>query len=184
MNTHTNVRSIVLSVLGVLAVVTLLGVSDSQATAASESNQALLSHQVRHELVTLPWYGVFDNLEYTVSGNEVKLTGQVVNPVMRSDAEAAVRRLAGVTRVEDDIKVLPLSVFDDQIRRAEFRTIFSQPALSRYAMGVVPTIHIIVDSGQVTLEGVVDNEMDRNIAGIRANSVPNVFSVTNNLRVG
>jgi hyperosmotically inducible periplasmic protein len=96
---------------------------------------------------------------------------------------AAVRRLAGVTHVVNEITVLPLSPFDNQIRRAEFRAVFTDATLSRYSMGAVPTIHILVDHGHVTLEGAVSNEMDRRIANIRANLVPGVFSVTNNLRV-
>jgi hyperosmotically inducible periplasmic protein len=89
-----------------------------------------------------------------------------------------------VTRVVNNIEVLPLSTFDDQIRRAEYRAIYSQPQLSRYSLGAVPQIHIIVKNGHVTLEGVVDNESDRNVAAIMASEVPGVFSVTNHLQVG
>jgi len=174
-----------LTLAAVLALAALmLGVSQANAAPAPEgSNTPLLSKQVRHELVTLPWYSVFDNLEYTINGSEVILSGQVVQPITKSGADA-VKNIPGVTRVVNNITVLPLSRFDDQIRRVEFRAIFSQPSLSRYAMGAVPSIHIIVDNGHVTLEGVVSNEMDRNIAHIRASSVPGVFSVTNNLQVG
>jgi hyperosmotically inducible protein len=145
-----------------------------------------LSDRVRHELVTLPWYGVFDNLEYQVNGNEVILSGQVVSEHAQTkyDAEKAVKRIEGVTKVVNNIQVLPPLPFDNQIRRAEYRAIFSQSTLGRYSMGAIPQIHIIVNGGHVTLEGTVMNEMDRNIAGITANSVPNVFSVTNNLRIG
>jgi hyperosmotically inducible protein len=115
---------------------------------------------------------------------EVMLTGQVVRPITKSDAEASVKKLEGVTRVVNNITVLPLSGFDDQIRRAEFRAIFSDASLGRYAMGAVPSIHIIVDHGHVLLDGVVSNKMDYDIANIRASSVPGVFSVTNNLRIG
>jgi hyperosmotically inducible protein len=142
-----------------------------------------LDKQVRHELTMLPHYGVFDYLEYQINGSEVKLTGAVVNPVTKSDAEGSLKHIEGVTRVVNDISVLPLSRFDDQIRRAEYRSIFSAGNLGYYSMGVNPSIHIIVDNGHVTLEGVVSREADRDLAGIRANSVPNVFSVTNNLRV-
>jgi hyperosmotically inducible periplasmic protein len=147
------------------------------------TNEQLLSKNVRHALVTVPWYGVFDNLEYTMNGTEVVLSGQVVQPVTKHDAESAVKHVEGVTHVVDNITVLPLSRFDDQIRRAEFRSIFSEPSLSRYSMGAVPSIHIIVSNGHVTLDGVVINQMDYNIAKIRALSVPGVFSVTNNLRI-
>ena len=185
MKTRTSFLKMGLFTLAILALAALmLGVSQASAAPAPEGNNTpLLSNQVRHELVTLPWYGVFDNLEYTINGSEVILSGQVVQPITKSGAEA-VKNIPGVTRVVNNITVLPLSRFDDQIRRVELRAIFSQASLSRYAMGSVPSIHIIVDNGHVTLEGVVSNEMDRNIANIRANSVPGVFSVTNNLHVG
>jgi len=143
-----------------------------------------VSKMVRHALVTVPWYGVFDNLEYSINGSEVTLSGQVVQPITKSDAENAVKRLEGVTRVVDNITVLPLSNFDDQIRRAEYRAIFRDPVLSRYSMGAIPAIHIIVNNGHVTLVGSVDRQMDANVARIRALGVPGVFSVTNNLHIG
>ena len=97
---------------------------------------------------------------------------------------SAVKTIRGVTKVVNNIEVLPPSPFDNQIRRAEYRAIFSQSDLGRYLMGAIPQIHIIVNGGHVTLEGVVMNQMDRTMAGMSANSVPGVFSVTNNLRVG
>ena len=145
--------------------------------------QGDLDHAVRHELLMLPYYSIFDGIGYNVNGSTVTLYGAVRQPVLKSDAEHAVKRIPGVTNVIDQIKVLPLSPFDNQIRRAEYRAIFSSGGLYRYAMGANPSIHIIVDNGHVTLEGVVDNEGDRNLANIRANGVPGVFSVTNNLRV-
>lgn len=165
-----------------------LAIGTYTANAASTENQMTeeqhLSKQVRHALVMVPWYGVFDNLEYTVNGGEVTLSGQVVQPYTRNEAESAVKRVEGVTHVTDNITVLPLSSFDDSIRRAEYRAIFMDPVLSRYSMGAVPSIHIVVNNGHVTLVGVVNNQMDANVARIRALSVPGVFSVTNNLRVG
>jgi hyperosmotically inducible periplasmic protein len=145
--------------------------------------EAWLNQQVRHSLLTLPWYGVFDNLEYKVQGTQVTLYGQVVRPVTKSDAAGTVKRLEGVTKVVNDIQVLPISFIDNHIRLAEYRAIFSEPQLSRYAMGANPSIHIIVDNGHVTLEGVVDNATDRNVATIRAQGVPDVFSVTNHIRI-
>jgi hyperosmotically inducible periplasmic protein len=142
-----------------------------------------LAEEVRHQLVLLPFYSVFDNLQYKVDGSEVTLLGQVTQPVVKIDAENAVKRIEGVTKVTNNIEVLPVSPMDDQIRRAEFRAIYREPALQRYAFGPVPPIHIIVKNGHVTLEGVVANPADRNLVYIRANSVPGVFSVTNNLRV-
>jgi hyperosmotically inducible periplasmic protein len=142
-----------------------------------------LIKEIRHQLVLLPYYSVFDNLAFKVQGSKVILLGQVVRPTLKSDAEAAVKSVEGVTSVENDIEVLPPSPMDDQLRRAVFRAIYSEPQLSRYAESAVPSIHIIVKNGNVTLEGVVDNETDKNLAGLRANGVPNVFSVKNNLVV-
>lgn len=142
-----------------------------------------LSKKIRHELVMLPYYNIFDNLAYRIDGNTVTLLGQVTDPVLKKDAGRVVQRVEGVGQVVNNIEVLPLSSFDNQIRRAEYRTIFGYASMYRYAMGANPSIHIIVDNGHVTLEGVVSSQMDKNIAGIRANSVPGVFSVTNNLVV-
>jgi len=142
-----------------------------------------LNDQVRHELVMLPYFSVFDNLAYRVDGNTVTLYGEVTRPVLKSDAERAAKHIEGVAQVVDNIKVLPLSPFDNQIRRAEYRAIFGYSSLYRYAMGAIPSIHIIVDNGHVTLVGIVGNEMDKNLAGIRANGVPGVFTVTNDLQV-
>ena len=142
-----------------------------------------LVNKVRHELVMLPYYSVFDNLAYRVDGNTVTLYGQVTRPTLKSDAGRVVQRLEGVDQVINDIKVLPLSSLDDQIRLVTYRSIFGSGGLYRYALGAVPSVHIIVDNGHVTLEGVVDNQGDKNIANIRANGVFGVFSVTNNLQV-
>jgi len=142
-----------------------------------------LTKEVRHELVMLPYYGVFDNLAYRVDGSTVTLIGQVTRPTLKSDAEGVVKHIEGVTRVDNEIQVLPLSSMDDGIRMAEYRAIYGHPGLDRYAMQAVPPIHIIVANGNVTLEGVVDSMADKEQAGIRANTVNGVFHVTNNLRV-
>ena len=144
--------------------------------------RAELLEKIRKELVTLPWYGVFDNLKYKLDGSTVTLYGEVVRPTTRSDAERRVARLSGVTRVINQIRVLPLSSFDDQIRRRTYAEISRKGSLYRYFMGANPSIHIIVDRGHVTLEGVVANRGDANLAYIAARGVPGVFSVTNNLR--
>jgi hyperosmotically inducible protein len=152
--------------------------------AASDRNMPNITKEVRHELVMLPWYSVFDNLAFRVDPDgTVTLLGQVVRPTLKDDAERVVKKIPGVTRVINQIEVLPLSPDDDRIRMAEFRAIFGDPALSRYALGAVPPIHIIVKNGHVDLVGVVANQMDKQIAGIRANGVPGVFSVSNDLRV-
>ncbi len=132
----------------------------------------------------LPYYNLFDNLAFKVDGRNVTLYGQVTPwTTLKDDAGRVVKSIPGVGTVTNNIEILPLSPFDQQIRIAEARAIFSQPALSRYAYGPLSPIHIIVKNGNVTLEGVVANQTDKNIAGIRANGVANVFSVKNNLQV-
>ncbi len=132
----------------------------------------------------LPYYGVFDNLAYQVAPDgTVTLLGQVARPTLKSDAENAVKRIEGVEKVVNNIEVLPTSMNDDRIRRAAYRAIYRNNALSEYQWRAVPPIHIIVNNGHITLEGVVARRMDKQIAGIQANSVPGAFSVTNNLVV-
>jgi hyperosmotically inducible protein len=145
--------------------------------------QEKLYKEVRHQLVMLPWYSVFDNLAYQVQGDKVTLYGQVTRPTLKSDAEAAVKSIEGVASVVNNIEVLPPSPMDEQLRRAVYRAIYGDPALARYSIQAVPSMHIIVKNGNVTLEGVVDSETDKNLAGLRANQVPNIFSVKNNLVV-
>ena len=142
-----------------------------------------LVKEVRHELVMLPFLNLFDDLRFSVDGGAVTLMGYVTRPVLKSDAENVVKRIEGVTSVVNQIEVLPLSPMDDRIRIATARVLFGHPSLNRYAIMAIPPIHIIVKNGNVTLEGVVATQMDKNIAGIEANSVPGVFNVTNNLRV-
>ena len=186
MNVYKRLRNISCGV--VMFALSTLVIGTTAANAATTPSQTTgeqqMSKQVRHALVTVPWYGVFDNLEYTINGSEVTLSGQVVQPVTKSDAASAVKHVEGVTRVVDNITVLPLSSFDDSIRRAEYRAIFGAATLSRYSMGAIPAIHIVVENGHVTLIGVVNNQADANVARIRALSVPGVFSVTNNLHIG
>jgi hyperosmotically inducible protein len=157
--------------------------TSGSATSGSARGMDRIAREARHELVMLPYYGVFDNLSFRVDGSTVTLMGQVTRPTLKSDAENVVKDIEGVTKVNNEIKVLPLSSMDDRIRLAEYRAIFGQPGLDRYAMQAVPPIHIIVDNGKVTLEGVVANQGDKDRAGIQANTVSGVFSVTNNLRV-
>src|SRR3954462_5537072 len=148
---------------------------DRAATVGSRGADRI-TREVRHELVMLPYYGVFDNLSFRVDGNTVTLMGQVTRPTLKSDAEHVVKDIEGVERVNNQIQVLPLSPMDDQIRLAEYRAIFGDPSLStRYGYRALPSIHIIVRNGQVTLEGVVANEGDKNLINVRANGVPNVF---------
>lgn len=142
-----------------------------------------IQREVRHELLMLSRYSVFDNIAYRVSGTTVVLTGQVVQPVLKDDAGSAVKGIEGVTRVDNQIEVLPLSPMDDGIRRAVFKSIYGDPGLNRYALQAVPSIHIIVKNGSITLEGAVATAMDKELAGVRANSVPGTFAVANNLQV-
>jgi hyperosmotically inducible protein len=140
--------------------------------------------EVHHELVMLPYYGVFDNLAYKVDPDgTVTLLGQVARPTLKSDAGNVVKRIEGVTNVVNNIEVLPLSPSDDRIRRAVYRAIYTNSVLSPYQLRAVPPIHIIVKNGQVTLEGAVARQMDKQVAGIKANGVSGVFGVTNNLLV-
>lgn len=156
----------------------------AQAPARDSANyEAWLTKEVHHQLVLLPFYTVFDNLEYKVEGSKVTLMGEVVRPDLKSDAASSVKHIEGVTEVDNQIKVLPLSPMDNRIRRAEYRAIYSKPSLQMYELRAVPPIHIIVENGHVTLEGAVANQADKDLAGIAANGVSGVFSVTNNLRV-
>lgn len=179
-----------------------------QGAATEQQNADMLTmvRKVRKALVTLPNYGVFDSLRFGVKGHTIILEGYASRPVLKSDAEHAVKDITGVASVDNRIQVLPNSPNDDRIRVDVYRRIYSQPALRRYTgspvgFGRFPSvafaaggitqdpplgyhaIHIIVDNGNVTLKGVVDNETDASIANIQANSAPGVFSVDNDLVV-
>ncbi len=180
--------------LGVLLIPALLMVLSMPVMAAhretrgeakeSDTLGTPLEREVRHQLLMLPFYSVFDDLKFQVEdGGTVVLSGQVVRPVLKSDAAAAVKRVKGVESVVDNIEVLPLSPFDDSIRRREYRSIYGLLGFEKYAIQAVPPIHIIVDNGNVTLVGVVASASDKRLAGIAANQVPNVFHVTNDLTV-
>lgn len=148
------------------------------------AGDSAIAREVRHQLVMLPYYTVFDDLAFRVEGSTVTLLGAVTQPVLKSDAGNAAKGVPGVTNVVNDIEVLPLSPMDNQIRRAEYRAIYGDPEIgTRYGFQALPSIHIIVKNGHVVLEGVVSNQADKNLIGIRANGVANVFSVNNNLIV-
>jgi len=165
-----------------LAVAALTAASVAYAS-NGPSVQKPIEEQVRHEINMLPYYGVFDYLAFRVDGNTVTLLGQVWQPWLKLEAESAVKHIEGVAKVDDQIEVLPLSSFDDRIRWQEVRAIYGYPALNRYGAGTHPSIHILVNNGHVTLKGIVDNTMDRQLVYVRANGVPGVFSVTNELDV-
>ncbi|HEV2469162.1 MAG TPA: BON domain-containing protein [Candidatus Sulfotelmatobacter sp.] len=149
----------------------------------SAKSEARITREVRHELLMLPYFGVFDNITYKVDGGTVTLMGDVVRPILKPDAENAVKRIEGVDKVVNRIEVLPPSTPDDRIRLALFRAIYEFPALQKYELSVLKPIRIIVRNGHVWLEGVVDSESDKNLVGVRAKTVPGTFSVTNNLQV-
>jgi BON domain len=157
--------------------------SFGQSERISPKARQRLEREVRHEIVTLPFFDVFDNIAFRVDGYTVTLMGQVTMPNIRSDAERAVKSIEGVERVNNQIEVLPLSPNDDRLRRALFRAIYDFQGLERYALPAIKPVRIIVKNGRVSLEGVVASEMDKNLVGMRANGVPGVFQVTNNLQV-
>lgn len=145
--------------------------------------EARIQREVRHELLMIPYYTLFDDLRYRVNGYNVELLGEVTNPSLKSDAESAVKKIEGVEQVTNHIEILPPSPSDQRIREEAVRRIFSFDGLSRYSWEAAPSIHIIVKNGRIRLAGVVDSESDKNAAGIQANSVPGVFSVQNDLVV-
>jgi len=169
-------------ILTILFTLPTLSVGQDRNQASSRS-QDRITKEVRHELLMLPWFGVFDNIAFRVDGSTVTLLGQVVRPSLKSDAENAVKHIEGVEKVVNQIEVLPTSPMDDRLRLELYRGIYGYPALEKYALGVQKPIRIIVKNGHVALEGVVDNEADKNLAGMRANGVPGIFLVTNNLQV-
>jgi hyperosmotically inducible periplasmic protein len=167
----------------ILACFMLVGVSAVAQNQPSDRAVARIQKEVRHELLMLPYLGVFDFLAFKVDGYNVTLLGQVSRPTLKSDAERVTKSVEGVEQVDNQIEVLPTSPSDDRIRLRLYRAIYGYGPLQRYALGVQKPIRIIVKNGNVTLEGVVDNEGDKNIAGIRAKSVGGTFSVNNNLQV-
>src|ERR1700757_2405749 len=174
------IRSLV-SLATLLALFCLsIAAQDNQGSAKSQDR---IIREVRHELLMLPYFGVFDYIAFKVDGDTVTLMGQVVRPVLKSDAENSIKHIEGVEHVNNQIEVLPPSSMDDQLRIRLFRTIYGDPGLEKYALGVQKPIRIIVKNGHVTLEGVVDNQSDKDLANIRAKTVPGTFSVDNNLQV-
>jgi hyperosmotically inducible periplasmic protein len=167
-------------ILGVTLVAAQLGFADTHKNAVGMTR---IENEVRRELVTLPFYSLFDNFTFRVDGETVTLTGKVSRPTLKSDAQNVVKKIEGVEKVDNQIEVLPLSPNDDRLRLALYRSIYGHSVLQTLAIRAVPPIHIIVENGNVTLEGVAANEMQKNVAGAQANSVSGVFSVTNNLRV-
>jgi hyperosmotically inducible periplasmic protein len=175
-------KSKLLVVVVILLSLATLGSTQNRDQPSAKA-QERITKEVRHELLMLPYFGVFDSIAFKVDGYTVTLLGQVTRPTTKSDAGNAVKHIEGVEKVDNQIEVLPPSPMDDRLRLELYRAIYGFPALEKYALGVQKPIRIIVKGGHVTLEGVVDNEGDKNLAGIRANGVPGIFSVTNNLQV-
>ena len=176
------IKNRIIALAAAVAIAASAGVAQPIDVNENTQSYEQISKKVRHELVRLPYFGVFDNLAYKVEGNTVTLYGQVVRPTTRTDAERRVARIKGVERVVNQIEVLPLSSFDDSIRLNTYRALYRTGGLYRYLWGANPSLRIIVNRGHITLEGVVANEGDRNLANIVARGVPGAFSVTNNLR--
>src|ERR1700676_1012919 len=174
-------RILLIFVLGLFSLSTVSLTQDRDQPSAK--SQERIAKEVRHELLMLTRYGVSDDIKFKLDGYAVTLLGQVWQPVTKSDAENTVKHIEGVEKVDNQIEVLPTSPFDDRLRRRLYRAIYGYPALERYALGVQKPIRILVKNGHVTLEGFVDNEGDKNFAGMRANGVSGTFSVTNNLVV-
>ncbi len=174
-------RKLLVVVVTLLSLATLALTQDRNQPSAKAQERII--KEVRHELLMLPYFGVFDYIAFKVDGYTVTLLGQVARPVLKSDAENAVKHIEGVEKVVNQIEVLPTSPVDDRLRLQLYRAIYGYPALEKYALGVQKPIRIIVKNGHVTLEGVVDNEADKNFVFMRANGVPGIFSVTNNLQV-
>ncbi len=169
-------------ILGLVLCFVLPALGRGQARAGDPS-EARLQEQVRHELQMIPYITPFDDVGFQVHGGVVTLVGKVTDPALKIDARNAAKSVEGVQRVDDKIEVLPLSPIDRQLRLQLYRAIYGYPTLQKYAMGVERPIRIIVVGGRVTLEGVVDSQSDKETAGIRANGVPGIFSVQNDLKV-
>ena len=164
------------SILAGLAALTISGLTLMAGTPRT------FEQQLRHEIQNVPFITVFDNLSYSVADGVVTLSGQVVQPIDKSNMEDAVKRVEGVKRVDNQIEVLPVSPFDDRIRYATLRALLRTPPLDRYFQGVNPSMRIVVKNGNVTLDGLVLTSGDRQIASMAVHQIPGVFSVTNNLR--
>src|SRR5580704_13457860 len=161
---------------------TAAAIGSAHGTAENKAEE-LLAHEGRHQLQVLPFYSVFDNIAFTIEGNKLTLRGQVVRPTLRAAAEGTVKSIEGVGRVANEIEVLPQSISDDELRRAIYRAIFEDLVLQKYAVQEVPSIHIIVKNGNVTLEGSVDSAVDKIRAASRVSGVANVAGLKDNLVV-
>jgi hyperosmotically inducible periplasmic protein len=178
----TNVKA--LGTLGALLFGAGVVMADAPQAALPQGPDGAIAKEVRHEIVMYSHYTIFDDIKFRVNQGQVELDGAVTQPYKKSDLGKIVQGIPGVISVTNDLKVLPLSTMDDRLRQQVARAIYRDPSLSTLAFQALPPIHIIVDNGHVTLEGVVLNDMQKQIAGIRANSAGLSFgTVTNNLMV-
>ncbi len=171
----TSVRNLLLG--------TVLSAASVMAGNSVPQTDAALAQKAVHEVRMYPRYSIFDNIQLQVKDHNVTLLGQVSQPYKKEDLQRIMQHIPGVESVTNDLRVLPLSPFDDHIRRQVASAIYRDPVLSRFGLGALPSIHVIVDNGHVTLEGVVDNEMEKNVAGIRASSAMSFGAVVNHLVV-
>jgi hypothetical protein len=176
----------------------------AQGTTSLSPDDKRLVDDVRIALSLLPYYGVFDFLSFTYARGTVTLKGFAYRGSLKDDAEAAVRRVRGIDTIVNDIEIAPVSFNDDRIRQAAFYLIYTDEFLSRYAPGgarrayidalefgrfpgIQPLghypIHIVVKNGRITLMGIVDNQQDKQMAGVRAREVQGVLGVENELVV-
>jgi len=176
-------RSLMLLLLALAGTTPVRAQTASGAKPANLDEKLALSHEIHHQLQVLPFCSVFDHIAFTINGTMVTLTGQVLRPTLKSNAEAAVKSLEGVTVVVNHIEVLPASPGDDELRRMIYRAVYENSNLAHYAVQTVPSIHIIVKNGHVALEGTVESEGDRTLAGARASSAASLQGFKNNLVV-
>jgi len=174
---------IIVLVLAVLSLRAQHPPSAKPAAAAPKTEESQLSREIRHQLIVLPYYSVFDYIAFTLDGNKITLTGYVLRPTLKANAEAAVKSLEGVSSVKNLIEVLPKSPTDDDSRRAVYRAVFEDSTLQRYAAQEVPLIHIILRNGEVTLEGAVSTEAEKNLASTRVSGVSGISTVKNNISI-
>ena len=164
-----------------ILIATMMLVAVSAPAFAVDSDNLQMFRAVQKQVLQYPHFTIFDNVNVQVDGGAVKLTGKVTFDYKRDDLERRVRQVAGVQRIDNQLQVLPVSQFDDELRVGLAQAIYSNPAFRAFASMVNPPIHIIVENGHVTLDGVVLNEVDRAIARSIAAGFPS-FSFTNGLK--
>jgi hyperosmotically inducible protein len=161
-----------------------ISVASTPKATTTNTQTRSLEEKVQHALRMLPYYGVFDEIRFSVDGDTVTLAGAVLRPTLKSDAQHAVTNVDGVKTIINDLEVLPLSRADDALRLNLYRAVYSQPGFEKYAIQTAKPIRIVVRNGEVKLVGVVGSQLDKTMAGTAARNVPFAFSVTNNLTIG